>query len=167
MSVGRTVDDCSHVRVFLIDQSSRGHCVHLHTWGYFLDVGHYVEKMDFESIGHVLEEIASQLDRNHFRRTEDGIETSEVGGGDGESEGRGVEVGASDWYGRVDQLAVVRVDGGGVPVHSYKDVRVSGKGDVELEGDEVDGGRVLSVGEELYVSNRVEAVSVKKKQAED
>lgn len=119
--------------------------------------------MNFQGVGHSLEDVASQLDGHHLRGGKDGVELGEVGGGDGEGECGAVEVGAGKGDARVDQLAAVGLQVRGVPVHAHQEVGVSGEGGGDREADEVEGGGAFGVGEELDVTYRRQGLRAGKK----
>lgn len=96
--------------------------------------------MQLQGVGGPGEQVASQLHRYYLAGVQDAVELLETGCGGSEGEGRGLEVGAPDRDGCVDQCAVVGEHCRGVPVHSDEQVGEGGQGLLDGELDEVEGG---------------------------
>jgi len=78
LSVGFAVDDCSHVGIFLVDESAGRHGIHFHTRRYLLNVGDHIVQMQLKGVRGVLQQIAPYLDCHHLCCVEDAIELAEV-----------------------------------------------------------------------------------------
>ena len=111
-----------------------------------------------KSVGSVGQEVAGYEDGDGFGGGEFGVELEHLCSCDGEWEGGRDKVGARDGDGGVDEEAVVGAETGSVPIHGDEDVGITWQCLAEREGDDIDGGRILGVGEELDVSCSHQAI---------
>ena len=111
LGVWLAVDDCPHVAVFLVNESSCRHRVHLHAGRYLLNIRYHVVEVQLQRVSGVLQQIAAHLHRHHLRCGKHPVELGEVGGGRREGEGGRCEVGALKGNAGVDELAAVGAEG--------------------------------------------------------